>query len=265
MFHAIASGLDRFGLRRPLAVAASLAYPRQSFSVDDRGFWVNAQPECTIVSPTIHTATYADIRQWVINSWCHAYTPKNGDVIVDVGAGVGEEAMIFSRLVGASGRIVAIEAHPATFACLAATVQHSNLSNVEPIECALAEGDGSASISTGNQHLANSIMAGGDHVVAKRSLDSLAAELGLERIDFLRMNIEGAERLAIQGMEKCIGGVRNISISCHDFIADSTGDDSYRSKTQVRTFLEDNGFTLTPPPPDKQRPWIDDYLFGARG
>ncbi len=264
MFHAIASRLDRLGLRRPLAVAASLAYPRQSFSVDDLGNWVNQQVEYTIVSPTIHTAAFADIRAWVLETWCHGYTPRRGDVVVDVGAGIGEEALVFSRLVGPSGRIVAIEAHPATFACLASTVQRSGLTNVEPVECALGESDGSASISTGNQHLANSIMAGGDHIVAKRSLDSLAAELGLDRIDFLRMNIEGAERLAIQGMTKCIDDVRNVSISCHDFVADSTGDDSFRSKAQMRAFLKDSGFKLMTRSAENERPWVGDYLFGSR-
>ncbi len=45
----------------------------------------------------------------------YEYTPRAGDVVFDVGAGIGAEALLFSRLVGASGRVVSLEAHPDTY------------------------------------------------------------------------------------------------------------------------------------------------------
>ncbi len=43
------------------------------------------------------------------------FQPTPGDVIVDVGAGVGEERLTFSRAVGEHGAVFCTEAHPRTF------------------------------------------------------------------------------------------------------------------------------------------------------
>jgi hypothetical protein len=83
------------GLRPLIAKAATLAYPRQTFSVDAEGRWINSQPECTIASPVIYTTPFAHFRDWVMDNWAYCYTPKTGDVLVDLGTGIGEEAVIF--------------------------------------------------------------------------------------------------------------------------------------------------------------------------
>ena len=41
--------------------------------------------------------------------------PQPGDIVLDVGAGTGTEALPLSQLVGDKGKVVSIEAHPATF------------------------------------------------------------------------------------------------------------------------------------------------------
>ena len=100
MLFRVAQRLDAFGLRPLVAKLASLAYPDQKFSVDDRGRWINEQAECTIVSRDIHTARYSVLADQVAHLWLYRYTPQSGDIVVDVGAGMGEEAIVFSRLVG---------------------------------------------------------------------------------------------------------------------------------------------------------------------
>src|SRR3954471_11158565 len=202
----LVASIDGRGLRRASARFASLVYGaarggRQSFTVDRDGHWVNRQPEATIVSPTVHTTSYAAFRRWVIDNWCWGYLPQAGDTVIDVGAGVGEEAVIFSRLVGPTGRVISIEAHPETFACLEQTVRLSRLGNVTPLQVALSDRDGTANIASGDSHLTSSVVKGGRGIeVAARSLDSIAAELRLREIALLKMNIEGAERLAVKGM-----------------------------------------------------------------
>ena len=51
--------------------------------------------------------------------WFEHYQPKPGDVILDVGAGRGEDVLAFSREVGGTGRVLAIEAHPVSYRILA--------------------------------------------------------------------------------------------------------------------------------------------------
>jgi FkbM family methyltransferase len=149
----------------------------------------------------------------VLDNWAWQYRPQEGDTIIDVGAGVGEEAVVFSKIVGPRGRILAIEAHPATFACLEATVQHSNLTNVIPIWCAVTDWDGTVTINDGDNHLASSVLMGGrGQSVPSRSLDSLATELELGPVALLKMNIEGAERAGGPGHD---GLVEAYSLCCH--------------------------------------------------
>jgi FkbM family methyltransferase len=259
--------LDEAGLRKLVALGASVSYGlasggRQRFEVDPAGRWVNRQPEATIVSPDIHTSRFEAVRDTVLENWAWQYRPKPGDTVVDVGAGVGEEAVVFSKMVGPRGRVVSIEAHPQTFACLEETVRRSGLPAVTPLWCAVSDRDGAATICESGSHLANSIVPAGQgsHVPA-RSLDSLADELGLDEIALLKMNIEGAERLAVQGMERIAERIRHIVISCHDFISDGGQSDEFRTFEEVRAFLEGAGFEVRTRP-DHPSPWVRYYLYG---
>jgi FkbM family methyltransferase len=250
----------------PLAtIVYSLASRRlRLFSVDRSGRWVNRQGSNAIVSPTIHTLEHGALEQTDLDHWAHGYRPKRGDVIVDVGAGIGEELIPFSKLVGPEGRIVAIEAHPLTFDCLRETVRRSRLDNVELVHCAVAGEVGEVSISDSSDHLGNSVVGVSDGVaVPARTLDSLTEELGLERIDLLKMNIEGAEKPALAGMGRMIGKVRHAVISCHDFLADRNGSDELRTCAAVAAFLSEHGFALERRL-DDPRDWVPYYLYATR-
>lgn len=261
--------LDRLRLRRPAARLASLVYGaarggRQRFSIDPAGHWVNEQPEATIVSPVVHTTLYTAYRDWVIDNWCWGYMPGPGDTVIDAGAGVGEEAIVFSHLVGPRGRVISIEAHPATFDCLIETIRRSGLTNVTPLCIALAAEDGTARIDNGKSHLTSSIVKGDSGVeIPSRSLDSIARELGLGDVALVKMNIEGAETAAVRGMRGCAAQVRNVCISCHDFLADRGDGEGLRTKAQVEPLLREFGYSVATRP-DAPEEWVRDYFYGSR-
>ena len=267
--YALAQSLDGFV---PRSVIATLANHLLSLRGDERRFstlpgrkWVNQQPDATFVSRGIHTSMTAQIRATAIETWCPYYTPKAGDVVIDVGGGIGEEAIIFSNMVGPTGRIISIEAHPITFACLEAAVDRLPFDNVIPMMIAIADKPGTVVISDDSSHLGNSIIdSGADGIVIEsNSLDSVARDLKLDHIDFLKMNIEGAERLAIQGMNEIAPNVRHLAISCHDFIADAGGDDSFRTLSFVREKLHLLGFQ-TRMGPAPRNPWDSYTIYGDR-
>lgn len=247
---AVWTTLDRMfqaGIKTPTVLFANAAISLRGrdgrcFSVDPIGNWINRQEQATFVSPTVHAARYETVRLSILDAWCHTYTPSAGDVVFDIGAGIGDEAVIFSHLVP-DGRVYAVEAHPRTFACMQRTAELSGVANVTLLPCALADKDGSLSISTGLSHVSNTIMNGGDIEVPARSLSSLCRELNIGRIDFLKMNIEGAERLAVQGFDDL--DIRHIAISCHDFIADMGGGDFYRTREEVLRALRSLGYRIT--------------------
>jgi FkbM family methyltransferase len=146
--------------------------------------------------------------------WFRHYHPVAGDVIFDVGAGIGEDTIILSHAVTPSGRVIAIEPHPRVFRCLQKTVRLNELTNVIMLSCAVHSSDGEVRMSDGEFYAASTVFhaVGGERVPA-RSLDSLFDEIGLVRVDFLKMNIEGAEVDALAGMAGHRQAVRNVAIS----------------------------------------------------
>lgn len=237
---------------------------------DDRdGDWVNWQRHGVFVSPNIHTSDAARVDEEVRDLWGERYMPKAGDIVFDVGAGIGEDTLSFSRLVGDRGRVVAIEAVPRTFRCLQKLVTRNGLRNVTVLPYALSDRRGTVRISTSEDHLGNSIMGvgeGGSTEVAARSLDDVVAELGLGRIDLLKMNIEGAERLAIEGMTTSLPLVRHAVISCHDFLAKdlpAAERGHFETREAVTRFFTQHGFELHGRG-DDPRPWVRDYVYASR-
>jgi len=194
--------------------------------------------------------------------WLSFYQPKTGETVIEVGAGIGIESILYSRAVGASGQVIAIEAHPRTYACLVKTCKHSSLTNVLPLNIALVDREQLVSIEDSRKHIGNAIVPGagdGPIQVRGRSLDDVCAELGVGHIGVIRMNIEGAEKFAIQGMKDVLARIAHVEIECHDFKADRTGDEFFRTKSLITEFLLDRGFEIVPMPVDQ--PWTRDHVF----
>ena len=149
--------------------------------------------------------------------------------------------LTFSRAVGDSGRVICVEAHPRTFRCLQKLVEYNRLENVIPIHCAVAEpGCEETIIQDSSEYLRNRVGGTRGFRIPARTIDSIVVELGLTRIHFLKMNIEGAERLAILGMTETIQRSQTFCICCHDFLADVCGDDLLRTREAVTEFLRQN-------------------------
>ena len=190
------------------------------------------------------------------------YTPKIGDIVIDVGAGVGEEALTFSRAVGEQGRVICIEAHPRTYRCLEKLVQYNELTNAVAIQRAVAQPSCHVvTIENSDDYLRNRSTTAEGIPVAASTIDAIQHELGLGRIHFLKMNIEGAERLAIRGMAETLKLSEVICISCHDFLADATGDDRLRTKSTVKQFLQKSGLQVVERNGPGAPPYVNDQVW----
>jgi FkbM family methyltransferase len=199
--------------------------------------------------------------------WLRHYKPREGDVIVDVGAGRGEDTAEFSRTVGETGRVIAIEAHPLSFEILSKFCSLNRLTNVTPLHLALADRPGTVRIvDSESSWVENAIGPGeGDSGVPVQAatLSDVCRQEGLEDIAFVKMNIEGAERYALPGAEQVIQKVRQICVACHDFRSELGHGEQFRTRAFVERFLTDHGFTLASRP-DDPRNFVRDHVFGLR-
>jgi FkbM family methyltransferase len=190
------------------------------------------------------------------------YTPRPGETVMDVGAGVGEETLTFSRAVGERGRVICVEAHPRTFRCLEKLIEYNHLRNVIAVHSAVtAPSCSRAVIDDSDEYLANRLNPDRGIPVPAATLDAIFEKLRLGHIDLLKMNIEGAERFAIQGMEQTLRHTRAVCVSCHDFLA---GDDHLRTKGLVLEFLERRGFRVATRSEPGLPLYILDQVWGYR-
>jgi FkbM family methyltransferase len=199
--------------------------------------------------------------------WFTYYQPKKGDVIVDVGAGRGEDTLTFSRAVGETGRVIAIEAHPLSFAILKNFCQLNGLHNVTALHLALMDQSGAVRIIESASAWVENAVDYGDGPsnvkVQAATLDDICKEQGLSDIDFLKMNIEGAERFALLGMSSTFPRVRDICVACHDFRWEWGHGEHFRTRAFVERFLVDQGFEITSRW-DDPRTYVRDHVYGLR-
>ena len=209
----------------------------------------------------------AEYRREAADYWFHVYRPQPGDVIVDIGAGCGEDVYAFSEGVGAEGVVWALEAHPETFKRLERFCRKRRLSNVRCIRRAVMDRRAMLHIETQANWQANSISdrprTPASEDVESLPFDDICLEHGIARIDFLKMNIEGAERFALAGMSAALARTRHICVAAHDFRADRGEGEQFRTRDFVVKALEAAGFTLALRTSDP-RSWVRDQIHGTR-
>ncbi|HEX7790305.1 MAG TPA: methyltransferase [Afipia sp.] len=110
-----------------------------------------------------------------------AYVPAGG-AFVDVGANAGTYAVTLAKHVGASGRVVAIERHPAACARLAFNAQASQLTNLTLVTAV-----------TGDIDSIPKIKPGVDNPAASRRLLTILNDNAITHVDALRIAIKGRE------------------------------------------------------------------------
>jgi len=138
----------------------------------------------------------------------------------------------------------------------------NGLANVRPVHAAVGDRTGVAHISNGPRFEANTVVRTEDGLsVPLRTLDDVLKEHGIEQIDLLKMNIEGAELSALHGMPRLLRHVRQAVIACHDFLAETPGGPP-PTKTAVRRLLVQAGFEVQGRV--DERPYVADFLYAVR-
>ncbi len=122
---------------------------------------------------------------------------RSGDTVVDVGANIGTHALTAAHIVGDSGRVIAVEAHPETFAALGANIALNRLKNVTAYCVAVGADNGVVELSNRRDDDWNQVSMSGGIAVAQQTLDHLCA--GLSRITLLKLDVEGYELPCLRG------------------------------------------------------------------
>jgi FkbM family methyltransferase len=148
---------------------------------------------------------------------------QSGDVVIDVGANIGWYSLLGSTLVGPGGRLLAFEPNPPVNERLAMSVQaNAFASNIEIFDVALSDRRGTATLAVGSsRNLGAAFLsnddAGGEvaYTVRLMTLDGLIADgvVELDRLNFIKIDVEGHEGFALEGSKDTISRCRPIILS----------------------------------------------------
>ena len=136
-----------------------------------------------------------------------------GDVVLDLGGNIGTTALVFSSLVGSTGRVIAFE--PVTYATIEKNLTMNKISNVSVVPKAVSNSVGEIEIEISDFFLDSTIAKrerSGDRdghftkrlKIPTTTLDDYVRSNGIQKLDFIKMDIEGAEEWALEGAVEVI-------------------------------------------------------------
>ena len=171
---------------------------------------------------------------------------KPGDTVVDIGANIGYYTLLLSHLVGPTGRVIAFEPDPLNYELLSYNVAQNGCANVELHNLAVSNTAGTLPLyqcdkNFGMHRIYDSMCCSEEYVSINAIVldDFLDDEL---TIDFIKMDIEGAEYLALQGMKRILAESKTkLLVEFSPFALLEAGS----SPTEFITLLDSNNLQLS--------------------
>ncbi len=141
---------------------------------------------------------------------------KPGQTALDVGANVGWHTLLLAHRVGPTGRVVAFEPNTHIRPRLEANLARNDLSNVSVSSIALSDRSGTmrfrspqaSDVGAGDGHLIDASAHNGsvDDIieVTTQRLDDLWPSLGLDRVDLMKIDVEGWDASVLDGARETL-------------------------------------------------------------
>lgn len=144
----------------------------------------------------------------VMETYLKKYKIVEGDIVFDCGAYCGITTYFFSKLVGETGKVYAMEPDDINYEMLLKNIEFHKLTNVIPIKkgvwsksCSLSfnvEGSLGGAIENVNERHFNRIISSIDTI----SLEDIFKEFNIDKRVFVKMDIEGAEIEVLEGAKE---------------------------------------------------------------
>lgn len=180
------------------------------------------KPEFVIIGKTkIFLDTTDSLRLSIYGKWEEFESDlfkkyiRKGDVIIDCGAHIGYYTILAASKTGHSGRVYAFEPAMVNFDLLKRNIEVNKYHNVIPINKAVADKLGRAYIFSREKTTPSYQITFKENkrfkIVATTSLDTFFVQKE-KRVDVIKMDIEGAEMLALEGMRKIISQNEQVAL-----------------------------------------------------
>ena len=177
---------------------------------------------------------------------------KPGNVFFDVGSHVGQFTLMAAKRVRTTGHVYAVEPTKDTYDQLRKNVELSGFTCVTTCHAAMYETEGYMDLNICNPRASafNSLskpLRPEDQIVGTErvrtiTIDGYCREHGVERIDFMKIDVEGSELRVLRGGHQMLSCPGVPAIICE--FDDRTVGASGNSTTELRTEFENLGYQL---------------------
>jgi len=175
--------------------------------VDLGGYHVLIQlRDADLAQALFHTRQYEEHVRGAVRDSLH-----EGDLALDVGANVGAITLLAASIVGETGRVIAVEPNPDNLQLLYRGIVYNRFTNIEVLPYAASNQRNVFSLTggTSNTHLISArAPEESGYFVQSIVLDDRLRDL--ERLNFVKMDIEGHEPQAIEGLARLIERYRPV-------------------------------------------------------
>lgn len=181
---------------------------------------------------------------------------QRGDIIFDVGANIGELTLLFSRFTGPKGQVHSFEPTPKTFEKLLNLIKFANKKNVIVNNIAVSRSQGNATLNVYDDEFASwntfvdrPLKDYGIHINAPSlvevktiNIDQYCLQNSIERIDLLKIDVEGAELSVLQGAERMF---REKKVKCCVFEFGQTIFEMGITISDLKLFFNKNNYSVS--------------------
>jgi FkbM family methyltransferase len=167
------------------------------------------------------------------------FRPEPENIVLDIGAYVGMFTVKATLSVGERGRVVAVEPHPEHFSMLQDNCE--GLDNVTLVPKAVMASNGTGRLYITKAAGADNLVTHEGHFVKVETvtLDQLVIDLQLPRIDFIKLDAEGAEVDVLKGGEETLKRTPRLVVAVYHTTAE--GRDRLERVTAI---LNQAGYTV---------------------
>jgi len=164
------------------------------------------------------------------------YAPKKNDAIIDAGSYHGEFSLLAHHLIGKKGKIICFEPDKKNAGILSQNLKKNGLKNAIIINKGLWSKKKELFI----KPLGDSSFLSNKGKLSEKvkvcDLDSCLKKMSIKKVDFIKMDVEGAELEALKGMEKTLKNGCNLAIASYHLI------DGKKSYKKCEDFLKKRGY-----------------------
>lgn len=137
--------------------------------------------------------------------------------ILDIGANIGYYTLLFAQLVGPSGHVFAFEPDPISFDLLSKNIAANGYQNISAFQMAVTDRDSELPLyrdkfNNLDHRIIKPPIAGSSIMVRAVRLDTFLPQVSDRQINFVKMDIQGSEGLALKGMVRLVSQMKTVYI-----------------------------------------------------